>query len=82
MKFLRLLTKVASGSRTEEVHPVDQGLAKRFIKQRLAEVFPELRGNPQALERAYRSLDMVATPGAIGEPEVVFRLHVHAEVEP
>jgi hypothetical protein len=63
------------------VHPVDRGLAKRWIKQRLLAVFPELRGNPQALEAAYRSLSLEPQPGGEGELETVFELRAHREPE-
>ena len=54
------------------VHPVDRGLAKRWIKQRLLVVFPELRGDPKALEAAYRALSLEPRPGGPGELETVF----------
>ncbi len=34
------------------------GLAKRFIKSRLKILYPQLRGDPAALERAYEKLDL------------------------
>ena len=44
-----------------ELHAVDRRMAKEFIKKRLAAVFPELRGNPAALEQAYRELGLEST---------------------
>ncbi len=41
-----------------KLHPLDRRVATRWIKQRLAALFPELRGNPQALEQAYRGLSL------------------------
>lgn len=61
------------------VHPVDASLAKRWVKQRLLAVFPELRGNPKALEAAYRQLSLEPTAGGEGEDETVFEIHVHRE---
>jgi hypothetical protein len=61
------------------VHPVDRGMAKRWIKQRLLAVFPELRGNPQALESAYHSLSLEPRAGDEGDLETVFELKVHRE---
>ncbi len=63
------------------VHPVDRGLAKRWIKQRLLAVFPELRGNPRALEAAYHSLSLEPRAGGEGEDETVYELQVHREPE-
>ena len=50
-------------SREPALHPVDRGLARRWIKQRLVQVFPELRNNPVALERAYQSLSLQPRAG-------------------
>lgn len=63
------------------VHPVDGGLAKRWIKQRLLAVFPELRGNPRALEAAYRALSLEPKAGDQGDAEMVFELQAHREPE-
>ncbi|MGF1656169.1 MAG: hypothetical protein ACFCU3_04225 [Verrucomicrobiales bacterium] len=40
------------------LHPQERGMVKRYIKERLRKLFPELRGNPEALERAYQELDI------------------------
>lgn len=63
------------------VHPVDGSLAKRWIKQRLLAVFPELRGNPRALEAAYRALSLEPKSGGPGDAEMVFELQAHREPE-
>lgn len=63
------------------VHPVDRGLAKRWIKQRLLAVFPELRGNPKALEAAYRALSLEPRSGDTEDAEMVFEVQVHREPE-
>jgi hypothetical protein len=44
--------------REPALHPIDQGLAKQWVKKRLLVVYPELRNDPKALEEAYRSLSM------------------------
>ncbi len=36
-------------------------MAKEWIKKRLATLYPELRGDPEALEAAYRDLDLEPT---------------------
>lgn len=70
------LIKRAFGIR-EPLHPIDQQLAKRWIKQRLVIVFPELRNNPDALERAYQGLDLAPREGE-GEDEydTVFEMSI------
>ena len=58
-----------------EIHPIERGMARRWIKQRLLVVFPELRNNPPALERAYQTLGMHPRPGQNpDEAETVFDL--------
>jgi hypothetical protein len=57
------------------IHPVDHGLARRWIKQRLVAAFPELRNNPSALEDAYRTLNLEPRAGNGGdESETVFEI--------
>jgi hypothetical protein len=59
-----------------ELHPVEAGLAKRWIKQRLLAVFPELRNDPRALENAYQSLGLSPRPGTTeDEAETVFEVN-------
>lgn len=57
------------------LHPIEQKMAKRWIKQRLVSVFPELRTDPVALESAYRSLSLTPRPGTDeGDGETVFEM--------
>ncbi|MEO7318489.1 MAG: hypothetical protein ABIZ56_05830 [Chthoniobacteraceae bacterium] len=50
-------------------------MAKRWIKQRLVSVFPELRKDPAALESAYQSLSLDPRPGTDeGDGETVFEM--------
>jgi hypothetical protein len=63
-----------------ELHPVDRGLAKHWIKQRLIAVFPELRNNPKALERAYQTLSLEPRPGqSPDEAATVFEMTIPGE---
>jgi hypothetical protein len=62
-------------SKKTDLHPLDAGLAKRWIKQRLIAVFPELRNNPRALEHAYQSLGLAPRPGRHeDEADTVFEM--------
>ncbi len=64
-----------------ELHPVDRRLAKRWSKQRLITVFPELRNNPEALERAYQSLNLEPRAGTEeGDLDTVFELTVPGDL--
>ena len=57
------------------IHPVEHGMARRWIKQRLIAVFPELRNNPVALEQAYRTLNLEPRRGeGADEAETVFEM--------
>jgi hypothetical protein len=70
-------------AREPELHPVDQGLAKRWIKQRLVVVFPELRRDPKALEKAYQSLGLTPREGTDEEDaETVFEVSLPTGREP
>ena len=63
--------------REPALHPIDRGLAKRWIKQRLMKVFPELRNDPKALEEAYRGLNLEPKLGTEeGEAAAYFEMNV------
>lgn len=63
------------------MHPVERGLARHWTKQRLAAVFPELRGDARGLEAAYRALDLQPTSSAAHPSEVVFEIALHREFD-
>ena len=66
--------------REPELHPVERGMARRWIKQRLVTVFPELRNNPVALERAYQTLGLEPRAGSgPDEAETVFQMSIPGE---
>jgi hypothetical protein len=63
-----------------ELHPVDRGMARHWIKQRLVVVFPELRNNPRALESAYQTLGLEPRAGTeAGEADTVFEMSIPGE---
>ncbi len=64
------------------LHAIDRRMAKEWIKRRLAALFPELRGDPVALENAYRELGLESTGvvrRADGEVQS-FAMHVSPDV--
>lgn len=66
----RLFRKVTAPRAASErpLHEIERRLAKEYVKRRLAALYPELRGDPEALERAYRELDL-APRGVVRRPE-------------
>lgn len=68
--------------RPPTLHPVDHGLARHWTKQRLAAVFPELRGDALRLEAAYRALDLSARTSDTNPSDMVFEIGLHRDIEP
>lgn len=68
--FRRLFQKITSPRSTPErpLHEVERRLAKEYVKRRLAALYPELRADPEALERAYRELGLEPR-GIVRRPE-------------
>jgi len=46
------------------LNPVDRRMAKRWVKERLKKMYPELRLDPKALEQAYRELSLEPHEGS------------------
>lgn len=68
--FRRLFQKTAAPrvSPDHALHAVERRQAKEYVKRRLAALYPELLADPEALERAYRELDLDAR-GTLRRPE-------------
>jgi len=47
-----------------KLHPAEKQIAKRWVKERLKLVYPELRNDPKALEKAYQELSLQPREGA------------------
>jgi len=55
---------VRNSLRSEEpTHPLDQRIAKRWVKERLKRLFPQFRNDPDALEKAYQELGLEVHEG-------------------
>lgn len=63
------------------VSAVEKKLAKRWVKQRLKIVFPELRHDPRALEKAYQDLTLEPRPGAGKGGAVLFEVVLPGRIE-
>ena len=69
MSLRHLFTRILLPQRPERpLHAVDRRMAKEWIKNRLVTIFPELRGDPVALEAAYRDLGLEST-GVVRRPD-------------
>ncbi|HEX5176853.1 MAG TPA: hypothetical protein VFV83_07490 [Chthoniobacteraceae bacterium] len=79
-----LFQRIRSAFRREPaLHPIDHRMAKRWIKQRLMVVFPELRNNPTALEAAYQALNLEPRAGQEeGDGETIFEMTLPRDPEP
>jgi hypothetical protein len=61
--------------REPALHPIDQGLARQWVRKRLAVIYPELKNDPVALDAAYRSLSLEPRLGAEeGEQAAYFEM--------
>ena len=69
MNLRHLFKRVLAPAQPERpLHAIDRRMAKEWIKKRLAALFPELRGDPVALENAYRELGLEST-GTVRRPD-------------
>lgn len=46
------------------LQPIERAMAKRWVKERLKRMYPELRSDPRALEEAYQALSLEPRPGS------------------
>ena len=56
------------------LHPMDRRIAKRWVKERLKRLYPELRLDPKALEQAYQDLGIEPHEGAGKGGATVFQI--------
>ena len=62
MSLRQLFTRILLPQRPERpLHAIDRRMAKEWIKKRLVVLYPELRGDPVALETAYQELGLEST---------------------
>jgi hypothetical protein len=79
-----LLTDLFREMRKKEkpLHRVERRAAKHWIKQRLLRLFPELHGDPQALEELYQALDLEARPGCGPGGAIAFEVIIPDQYQP
>jgi len=56
------------------LHPLDRKIAKRWVKERLKRIYPELRLDPKALEKAYQDLGIEPHEGSGKGGATVFEI--------
>ena len=61
------------------LHPIDRRIAKRWVKQRLKHLYPELRLDPKALEQAYQELGLEPCEGTGKGGATVFKITLPGE---
>lgn len=61
------------------IHPMDGRIAKRWVKERLKRIYPELRLDPQALELAYQNLGIEPHEGSGRGGATVFEITLPTE---
>ena len=62
------------------LHPLDRRLAKRWVKERLKRLYPELRLDPKALEQAYQDLGVEPREGTGKGGATVFEITLPGDV--
>ena len=61
------------------MHPMDRRIAKRWVKERLKRIYPELRLDPKALEQAYQDLGIEPREGTGKGGATVFEITLPGE---
>lgn len=61
------------------LHPMDRRIAKRWVKERLKRLYPELRLDPKALEQAYQDLGLEPHEGSGKGGATVFEITLPGE---
>lgn len=78
MTILEFLRSKLAGE--PPLHPMDRRLAKRWVKERLKRLYPELRLDPKALEQAYQDLGIEPHEGSGKGGATVFEITLPGDV--
>jgi hypothetical protein len=63
------------------VHPVEAAMAKRWVKERLKDMYPEMRHDPRELERMYRALSLEPREGGGEGGSILFEVVLPGRIE-
>lgn len=77
MRILEFLRSKLQGE--PPLHPMDRRIAKRWVKERLKRLYPELRLDPKALEQAYQDLGLEPHEGSGKGGATVFEITLPGE---
>ena len=72
VSFLEFLRQSLQG--TEPLQPLEGKMAKRWVKERLKKIYPELRNDPPALEKAYQQLGIEQHEGVCKGASTVYEI--------
>ncbi len=62
------------------LQPMDRRIAKRWVKERLKRLYPDLRLDPKALEQAYQNLGVEPHEGSGKGGATVFEITLPGDV--
>ena len=79
IEFFR--SKLAFSSQQPPLLPIERAMAKRWVKERLKRMYPDLRNDPRALEAAYRSLSLEPLAGQGEGGETLFEVILPGRLE-
>jgi len=65
----------------EPLRPLERVLAKRWVKERLKSMYPELRQDPRALEAMYQSLSLEPREGSGKGGAMLFEIVLPGKIE-
>ena len=80
MNLWELLRQGLQGE--QPIHPLQRAMAKRWVKERLKRLFPELRSNPEELEKAYRQLGIESHEGSGKGGSAVYEITLPEKILP
>jgi len=79
IEFFR--SKLAALQSPPPLLPIERAMAKRWVKERLKRMYPDLRNDPRALEAAYRALSLEPRAGQGEGGETLFDLTLPGRVD-
>lgn len=79
MSLLDLIRSKLAGE--PPVHPVELRMAKRWVKERLKRMYPELRDDPKRLEEVYQSLSLEPSEGGGKGGGAIYEMNIPGRLD-